>query len=270
MLDSENELQSSAEVESGQDVLTEDPTNENQEEIQVIETEEIAVNAVSGGAITVGNITTWTANDILAASEGDQGLTLHGTGWKLNTDKFDTGAIVEGPNAKAEGAKPLTDNAAPEGKIPNSGSYVSFKAEKDGILTIYEKTGKGKKFFVVSVDGISEIKDNTLNASTYDVLSVNVKSGVTYYAYLQAASAQIWKITFEKTQKTEWSAENLLNNNSKDDDGLIVYGDNWTSDPGSFDNGSLKIEGPNAKASGKKHKQMVRKQKELFLMQVVI
>lgn len=29
LLDSENELQSSAEVESGQDVLTEDPTNEN-------------------------------------------------------------------------------------------------------------------------------------------------------------------------------------------------------------------------------------------------
>lgn len=84
LLEGVDESQLTEDDVTGQDVMTEDTTTSNQEDIQEIEPEELAVNAVSGGAITVGNITTWDAEAILAAGEGDNGLTLHGSGWTID------------------------------------------------------------------------------------------------------------------------------------------------------------------------------------------
>ena len=244
-------------------------TGEQTEETAVEETgnqpEELAqyqtveITAVSGSAVSGSAITTWSAEDILNSAEGNNGLKLCGDGWSMNnaTDEkyFADGYPVAGPNAKAGSVKAQTEGKNAAGTIPDAGCFVTYTAEKDGVLSFYVKTGNNKTFYVVDSNNKVEKLTNTTGASTYDIVTVNVTAGVTYYAYLGGATAQIWQVTFEKTAKTEWTGEELINNGGIDDDGLIVQGDGWSrndaTDNKFFEDG-YPVAGPNAKAGGTK------------------
>ncbi|WP_066717288.1 right-handed parallel beta-helix repeat-containing protein [Clostridium sp. Marseille-P299] len=274
LLESENETQSTnedateedvvtnedvEEVVTEEDVATEETTTENTGDIQSVEVEEVEVKVASGGAIINGNLTTWDASAIVAASEKDNGLTLHGSGWTVNEAKddlfFTDNYPVKGPNAKAGSDKAKTDGINADKTIPDSGCYISYEATEDGKLSFYEKTGSGKTFYIVGSDGTVEVLKNETKVSTYDIVTVDVKAGVTYYAYLGAGTAQVWQVIFEKAQKTEWSAQDLINNGGQDDNGLIIRGEGWSqndaSDALSFADG-FPVAGPNAKAGSKK------------------
>ncbi len=194
-----------------------------------------AVAAASGGAVTIGKTTTWDAKVILAAGEGDNGLKLHGDGWSENiaadNKSFSDGFPVPGSNAKAGTKKASIGDAGVSGAIPDSGCYISYVAASNGVLSFYEKTGAGKTFYIVDSDGEVVSYKNETGSSTFDIVSVDAKAGKTYYAYLAGATAQIWKVAFEKEQKAEWTAEELRElalNPGTDNNGLIIRGDGWS------------------------------------------
>ena len=197
----------------------------------------VSGSAVSGSAITEGRVTTWDPESILNAKDGDKGLTLHeGTAaadqWSIGTvdqdNLFGSQYSTSAYRVKAGKAKPMTDGVNSAGKIPNTGCYLSYTATKNGTLTILEKTGAGKTFYVVDDTGkkVAEVTNGT-GSSTYDAVAVPVVEGHTYYAYLNAGTAEIWQVLFEEAIKTEWSAEELVNNHQTEDGGLVVSG-TWT------------------------------------------
>lgn len=219
----------------------------------------VSVNA----ATTEGNKTAWSAAEILAATTADNGLSIVGDGWANNVSsdekEFADGLSVKGDNAKAGSVKPKTAGANAEGTVPDEGCYIKYQATTDGTLTFYEKTGKGKTFYIVSADGTTVAKNtNTADASTFDMVSAEVKAGTTYYAYLSAATAQFWKATFTKTataSENTWSAAAVLAATTADK-GLSIN-DTWSSniatDAKEFEDGTTAV-GENAKASGAKPK----------------
>ncbi|HCL02953.1 MAG TPA: hypothetical protein DHW61_11185, partial [Lachnoclostridium phytofermentans] len=239
-------------------VITDESGEMSPEDILSTQDNMVVIAAASGGAITIGNNTTWDAKAILAAIEGDSGLKLHG-GWTEDTaadeKTFSDGYEVKGANAKA-GSKATSGGP---GTIPDAGCYISYEATENGKLSFYEKTGSNKTFYIVGNDGSVESNKNTTSSSTYDIVPIDVKAGVTYYAYLAGGTAQVWKVTFEKVEnrKTEWTAEDLISNAGKDDSGLIVRGDGWSQNDATdlltFEDGHP-VAGPNAKAGGTKAK----------------
>lgn len=218
---------------------------------------------VANAATTEGVKTTWDAADILAATTQDSGLTICGDGWSKNTasdtKEFEDGTTAVGDNAKAGSAKAKTDGVNATGTIPTEGCYIKYTASADGKLTIYTKIGKGKTFYIVPSDGTAATaKTNDTDASTYDMVTADVTAGVTYYAYLSGATAQVWKVAFAQTkQATEgaWDASQILAATTADR-GLTIndtWSENDATDDKTFeDNTSAK--GLNAKATGNKAK----------------
>ena len=195
----------------------------------------VDVRAAEGetGSVTNGKTVTWDASAILAATAGDNGLTLKGDGWTKNdsTDEkiFTDGFSALGANAKAGSTKASNDvGQCKKGEVPTKGCYIQYDAQADGTLSIYTKTGKGKTFFVVDSDAqIVAQAVNTGDASTYDIVTATVKAGKTYYAYLGGATAQVWQVVFEKSPLTTWDAESILASGTGDR-GLTLKGDGWT------------------------------------------
>ncbi len=209
------------------------------------------------------SIVTWSAEDILAAAEGDQGLFLRGEGWSNNNatdDKtFEDGFSAIGANAKADGPKAQAEGKNASGQIPDGGSYVEFKAPANGTWQVYNKVGNNKTFYIVGTDGTKVTKENKTGASIYEIVSAEVKAGETYYAYLGGATAQIWKAVYEASE-TVWSAEDILAaSNGKG--ALTLRGEGWNTndatDDKTFEDGfsaigaNAKADGPKAQAEGK-------------------
>lgn len=145
-----------------------------------------------------GDVTTWRADDIIAATTPDKGLSVNDT-WTANGDShtFEDGTSISS-NARASSTKANNNGSQCKGTVPNAGSFIKYEAEADGTLTFYEKTGGGKTFYIVSSDNevVGSI-NNPSSGSTYDMVSASVTAGKTYYAYMAGGTAQVWQVTFK-------------------------------------------------------------------------
>ena len=210
-------------------------------------------------AETDKSVVSWSAADILAAANGDNGLTLCGDGWSNNNaideKTFEDGFSALGDNAKAGSAKATdSDGNKASGTVPVAGCYVTYTAPANGTLSIDTKIGKGKTFYVVAADGTkaAEVK-NTTDASTYNTVTAQVEAGKTYYAYLGGATAQIWKVYYTANEAS-WSAADILAA-GEGSNGLTLCGDGWSNnnaiDEKTFEDGFSAL-GDNAKAGSAK------------------
>lgn len=151
----------------------------------------------------------WDAAAIVAAKTTDTGLTTHansGESWSTASSTADTTATdpwAEGTKYAVAGKTKAMDQdgvTQSKGTIPASGSYITYEATEDGVLSISQKTLAQKRFYVVDSDGTKVVEffnDNAKDtAAKYDVLKANVKAGKTYYIYANGATANIAKITF--------------------------------------------------------------------------
>ncbi len=206
----------------------------------------------AGTVGSVSNAVTWDVDALLAAATtADHGLTLEGDKWGEKTDAGGGTAFeTDGRFANAGGAKP-SPNA---GAIPTTGDYLKYEATEDGLLTIFEKTQKGKTFYVVTSQGEKIVEQiNSGTAGSYDDIKVPVVAGETYYAYMSAATANIFKVTFAPIQTIRtWDVDALLAAATTADHGLTLEGDKWGEKTDAGGGTAFETDGRFANAGGAK------------------
>ncbi|MCM1326387.1 MAG: LysM peptidoglycan-binding domain-containing protein [Bacteroidales bacterium] len=214
----------------------------------------------AGTVGSVSNAVTWDVAAMLATwgddADADHGLKLMGNKWESGgPDSAGAEAFgTDGTYAKASGDKPNPNSGA----VPQSGCFIKYTATEDGKLVISEKTQKSNKtFYVVDSQGAEKAKATAGSASTYDDVEVDVVAGETYYAYMSAATANVFKVSFTPVQTVRtWDVAAMLatwGDDADADHGLKLMGNKWESGgPDSAGAEAFGTDGTYAKASGDK------------------